>query len=816
MVYLMYIMRLRYHVRRPQLTIATIAIAVGVIAIGSIWQIVFAAVTESSLFSLNTLSPTPGQFLDIGNKDSAGFTNLTSGNAISGVPHVVRNNDAGENSTLNLRVYGNPGATTTTITFNVTNCKFETLARDNKEELGASQRRLQVNIGGNLLYNRRADRENNGTADNPKWADVDKARPCAGDTRLDGQTWTMGFTNTDPGSGKPYVDITVQLTGPPVGGANQIWFTVNATSSTIGYRGGGSTPTGKDYGFSLGKIPYERGSKAVIPFGLPCDARNDQINQPIVIHDPEQTRGGQYLKVYKRDPKTGVGGFMPNSAFTGLIRASYDGTDRVRITATDNETSTMRLTLEREYQYAVVFLNPYNDGMAGGDSGRPTGNTLSISVPQDTIYGTLNCSYSLNPNIKLDQQYFTYKTVLPAEGWVSKADESSVVTGTHKWQVSRAVFKGNPNRNGANSSGESPCTFMNGQRGAAEIASACEKVGGTDNSPAPAWKQVDDPWDTSDVEIGQYVCYMTSVQNPTSATNDDSDWRHSDIKCAISGKQPKVHVTGHDLRVGGNIDTSTTVIDNKLYSSWGEYGVFADGCNSGGRMTSGAVNNSGGTSGTMTSVTYHPLTFANTNINASCSDGVGTYGGLPDSDIELYKQGSLDSDSSENFTDVKEINAQTFASGTKKVYYFPQATVNIKGNLTYSGSYTAINQIPRVIIIAKNIVINENVDQIDAWLLAKEKISTCKTQPGSADDAGNFTYVNPLDSSKCSKKLTINGPVIASNVYLLRTYGSGKDEEAEAAETFNLRADAFLSTYSGTLGQPVATTDDIDELPPRF
>jgi len=108
----------------------------------------------------------------------------------------------------------------------------------------------------------------------------------------------------------------------------------------------------------------------------------------------------------------------------------------------------------------------------------------------------------------------------------------------------------------------------------------------------------------------------------------------------------------------------------------------------------------------------------------------------------------------------------------------------------------------------------------------------------------------------CSEPLIFNGPVYADNLYLYRTGGSRvpkgqldladynrgwKNPDATSpvidsndycegttcggtryalsapAEVFNLRPDVFLSSFSGKVnGVPVATTDKITELPPRF
>jgi len=99
------------------------------------------------------------------------------------------------------------------------------------------------------------------------------------------------------------------------------------------------------------------------------------------------------------------------------------------------------------------------------------------------------------------------------------------------------------------------------------------------------------------------------------------------------------------------------------------------------------------------------------------------------------------------------------------------------------------------------------VKQIDAWLIAKSGLNTC------SDVVGN------LSSTLCNNQLTVNGPVMAGQLYLRRTAGSGtgQDHSGDPAEIFNLRPDAYMwasmrATGGGNRAQTVYTT----ELPPRL
>jgi hypothetical protein len=141
--------------------------------------------------------------------------------------------------------------------------------------------------------------------------------------------------------------------------------------------------------------------------------------------------------------------------------------------------------------------------------------------------------------------------------------------------------------------------------------------------------------------------------------------------------------------------------------------------------------------------------------------------------------------------------------------------VTIADDITYAnGPYSSILDLPQLIIIAKNIVINDNVKQIDAWLIAKGsaigtdgKINTC----ASVGETG------PLTATVCTTPLTINGPVMAQKLFLRRTSGAGADADAgNAAETINLRADAYLWGIAHNANSGRLTTVYETELPPRF
>lgn len=124
----------------------------------------------------------------------------------------------------------------------------------------------------------------------------------------------------------------------------------------------------------------------------------------------------------------------------------------------------------------------------------------------------------------------------------------------------------------------------------------------------------------------------------------------------------------------------------------------------------------------------------------------------------------------------------------------------------YESTYSSMAEVPQVIVIAKKIVIRENVTHLDAWLIADE-ISTCdNANPG----AGN-----------CNKTLTVNGPVITKKLNLLRTAGgdgvvNGFSTNGKPAEVFYLGPETYLWSYSQATRFSQATTTYQRELAPRY
>ncbi|MGV9002053.1 MAG: hypothetical protein ACOH18_03835 [Candidatus Saccharimonadaceae bacterium] len=476
----------------------------------------------------------------------------------------------------------------------------------------------------------------------------------------------------------------------------------------------------------------------------------------------------------------------------------------------------------------------WNNGAQG------TSTSLCAGVP---------FSYTLNPeisNITDGDMVESAAGVIPVVGRVTNTGGTKSVTNI-QWQLTQVKYAPGAAmvNSGGGTSASDPCAYFTGNSGCnPPIQSGTEAAGYAKNASVsyPANGSI------GDEQVGTHLCYVMSVK-PNSSTS--GDWRHSRLYCLVVGKQPKVQVTGGDLIVGrgynaagtkisADVTTSISKKDIAYFGSWSEYGLIASGTVKG--MASGSGYAGGASSNDLCNLVspLSLLTFSNATsptppsaAPATCnSSNIGHYSltsasqydaittrfaapvGAPSITGNINVAGLI---SKTIYTGSGTINLSSSADiipGKWVIINAPTANVRITSDLKYTpATLTKAIDIPQLVIIAKNIVIADNVSNVDAWLFAKGTgvdgaINTCDSS--ATEPAG-------LNSDVCATKLTINGPVIANHLYLYRTAGSGVGPASgEAAEVFNLRPDAYMwaSTFSGigTKARTATTT----ELPPRF
>ena len=338
-----------------------------------------------------------------------------------------------------------------------------------------------------------------------------------------------------------------------------------------------------------------------------------------------------------------------------------------------------------------------------------------------------------------------------------------------------------------------------------------------------------------DQPVGTRVCYALSVR-PYNHLVSTATWRHSVPVCLVISKKPKVQILGNDLvvrttaaNVKSNIKTSFSIktVDGSLntYGSWGEYGVLASG------TIFGIGSGSGYAGGYPNAITCKANMLTFTNATTGPCDTSTAFGGyvasgtlgaissrFPTSGTVLTGAQTLGSLKGyySAVTDISVSGGTEIAAKQWIVINAPTSTVTITGNISYTTSrLTSATDIPQVVIIAKNIIVANSVENIDAWLMAvgtgvDGRINTCGT-------GGTVTETSPLSSTVCDKKLTVNGPILANKLILRRTAGAGVGvESGNPAEVFNLRPDAYLWLMARDQTAGRIQTVYTQELPPRF
>jgi len=310
--------------------------------------------------------------------------------------------------------------------------------------------------------------------------------------------------------------------------------------------------------------------------------------------------------------------------------------------------------------------------------------------------------------------------------------------------------------------------------------------------------------DTASFAVGAKVCYVLTV---APQANDNPN-PISDQDCITIGKKPKVQVWGGDLNVRGNVTTSTSVKSGRTFGSWAEYGIVASGGIIG--AASGAAYAGPGPS------SPNILSFANADNTGCGTTAVGCYvstGTMPDVAAQFPNAGTpigspfVPNSRGSGIYSAGNIMLNTSSlSAGKTIIIKSTGTVTIAGNQTYhNGPYTNINQLPQMVIIARNIIINDDVTQVDAWLVA--------TNGGSIKTCGDTAR----SANQCSQQLTVNGPIMTDKLYLYRTAGSNSGAASgDPAEVFNLRADVYLWAQAQSISNSKVKTVHITELPPRF
>ena len=328
-------------------------------------------------------------------------------------------------------------------------------------------------------------------------------------------------------------------------------------------------------------------------------------------------------------------------------------------------------------------------------------------------------------------------------------------------------------------------------------------------------------------------------------------WNVSGATCRTIAKEPTFQAWSAGVYSGGMIDTSqrhkcvsaelrwgdyscSQTSNDRYFGSWTEYEAIAIGKISGFASGAGYGFQSNptsaltdGRSGGRSASGFKYGQVSNLTIsNAAASKGTSNISTNKDFLTKL-KTRYVDEKSISSSCDIPSF---TQAPGTLKVYACDTANINGNINAASVGTYTAIDQLPHVIIIAKQINIARNVTRVDAWLIASNpRTPNASSADGIVNTCMSFQYATAQPNetqadSECSEQLTVNGTIVAKKVYLNRTGGAlpgpgsspSNQGSIDAAEIIDLRADDYLWAYSEAEDYHQATTTYMRELSPRY
>lgn len=460
-----------------------------------------------------------------------------------------------------------------------------------------------------------------------------------------------------------------------------------------------------------------------------------------------------------------------------------------------------------------------------------------LSASLNNFYARKEAEEAISVNPTVSNAPFTQSSPIWSGFWGEYQTHSK--SKSTYWQITLMKVPVNVNPPSAKKGGISgiePCSYFD-----SEGVSRCDV--------ASSGKQVFEKGDGSigggynvpDDYAGTKLCYAFSLfpnqsdpANRSHAPDGSDKWYHASFdpstNCVIVVKKPKLQVWGGDVRAGikptgydinssGNVYTSTSNKLGKMFGSWSEFGILASGAIGG--MASGSAL-SGGRSGA-TVCTNSQLSFANRPSNSdSCSGSLGRYiYSSPSRNVSAYFPTSSFTQNLSGTIDISRLKPDLYGSSASSitisggspsgsiVINAPDTIVNITGNLQYPDTeYSAIGQIPQLIIIAKDIKIAGGVTQIDSWLVA---------QTGTIQTCSDVSENASLSVNICKNQLQVNGPVISNRIILNRTYGSDPGPGSDnPAEIFNLRNDTYLWVYASSLKDNRLINTYQVETPPRL
>ena len=383
------------------------------------------------------------------------------------------------------------------------------------------------------------------------------------------------------------------------------------------------------------------------------------------------------------------------------------------------------------------------------------------------------------------------------------------------------------NFKGAADSASDPCSFFTFGTSCQVIKEDTQNLGPSDAAPTGKKFYTNrNQYSTANLKVSYTIpnlatsekyCVAVGIlpSNSGDGLNFSNHWTISNASCVNVGKYPNFQVWGGSVFTNGGTKTSLTKNNDHTFGSWSDFAIIANQTIS--KTASGATLISGLAG--RTNCNSSPLTIANDNCSASDNTrpAIGGAGIVTDSAgyaQKLFDRYITDPSHYIDITANPVVNNSTLTSGRNPYVIYnsdPSKSIYITYNVTVgtaSRSYANKN-IPQVIIYSKgNIVIDQVVSKVNAWLIAEGDLNTC---------VDSSLTTPSLSASTCNNDLVISGPVLANHVYFNRTFGAdaNKNTLPNPAEIVDLNPAVYLFSANEASGaQPITTY--LQKLPPRY
>ena len=573
-----------------------------------------------------------------------------------------------------------------------------------------------------------------------------------------------------------------------------------------------STPFTNNSGLSLGGLfNANRGSRR--PWNNAFNVSSASFVSNVSLNYDDYANGDTSRQRQTNDHKvqvTEVGKTLTETATINQVNNSTVQTTPSQVSFRDVSNANVGNVMTNQITSTAYARIPYNFN-----------TKVEVTTPEDKIMYSGEDS-----SIGYEIEILKKRNSITGDG--TDGTSYATIVRDAKWRVINYTTTGTP-RSGTGNWGNVGSDLCSYYSGVSNCGYSTIKDGQTLNGSgkmAGDLTSYSSAFNVPDVDAGTRICVAVAFY-PSSSGSDinlsssgSGQWRISDSKCYQIAKKPSFQLWGGGMYIAGDADVPVSAKNNlagypeysyqhtgkngyNVFGSWVETGLVAGGSVSG--LASGAgtgytsnnggelIANPGGSRENSTKPDYckrSTLSFANDN----CSVSIGNIGGsvlqasmsdkstlvkrlLPD-DFNMTvnttaERININTDYTETESGLRYtysandliIDGATLANGVTHIVRSDK-DITIDGELLYQDSnYTALNEIPKLIIYGDNITVsckggNGAIKRIDAILIANNTVDTCKTVD--------------VNSRENSYQLKINGLIIADTLKLNRTYGAGK------------------------------------------